>query len=123
MVRYLVGTKDQHDTNLYLFVLYHWTGMSDTVSCFVDKKEAKNLIDDVRSFCLLVAEVNHYSETPRHRVEFFDRMVPAIFTFLQQWGGARVPQDIRLSVVDGYSYFGFGHPPKFPPETILTGGD
>ena len=119
MVRYLLGTKEQRDINLYPFVLYHWTGMCDTISCFVDEKEANNWIDDVRIFCLLVAEVNHYSETPRHRVEFIDRIVPAIFTFLQRWGGARVPQDIRLSIVDGFSFFGFGHPPKFPPDTIF----
>ena len=119
MVRYLLGTIEQRDINLYPFVLYHWTGMCDTISCFVDEKEANNWIDDVRIFCLLVAEVNHYSETPRHRVEFIDRIVPAIFTFLQRWGGARVPQDIRLSIVDGFSFFGFGHPPKFPPDTIF----
>ena len=93
--------------------------MCDTISCFVNKKEANNWFDHVRIFCLLVAEVNHYSETPRHRVEFIDRIVPAIFTFLQRWGGARVPQDIRLSIVDGFSFFGFGHPPKFPPDTIF----
>ena len=119
MVRYLLGTKEQRDINLYPFVLYHWTGMCDTISCFVDEKEANNWIDDVRIFCLLVTEVNHYSETPRHRVEFIDRIVPAIVTFLERWGCARVPQDIRLSIVDGYGFFGFGHPPKFPPDTIF----
>ena len=123
MVRYLLGTEEQRDTNRYPFVLYHCTGMCDTVSCFVDQEQANNWIDDVKRFCNLVVEVNQYAETPRHRVEFFNRIIPDIFTFLKRWGGARVPQDIRFSVVDGYSYFGCGQPPEFPPEIIFTGSE
>ena len=123
MVRYLLGTEEQRDMNRYPFVLYHCTGICDTVSCFVDQEEANNWIDDVKRFCNLVAEVNQYAETPRHRVEFFNRIIPTIDTFLKCWGGASVPQDIRFSVVDGYSYFVCGQPPEFPPEIIFTGSE
>ena len=100
--------------------------LSDLHSCLSllqDREEANNWINDVKCFCNLVAEVNQYVESPQHRVKFFDRIVPDIYSFLKQWGGARVPQDIRFSVVDGYSYFGFGHLSEFPPETIWTGAD
>ena len=102
MVRYFLATEEQRDTNLYPFVLYHWTGMCDTVSCFLDQEEANNWIKDVNSFCNLAAEVNQYAETPCHRVEFFKIIVSTMCSFLKRWGGARAPQDIRFIVIDGY---------------------
>ena len=123
MVRYMLGTQEQHDMNRYPFVLYHWTGMYDTVSCFLDQEEANNWIDDVKRFCNLVSVVNQYADTPCHRVEFSERIIPNINSFLKRWGVARVPQDIRSSVRDSYSYFGLGEPPIFPPDIIWNGMD
>ena len=114
MVRYLLGAEEQCDTNRFPFILYHWTGMCNTVLSFLDQEQATNWFDDVKSFCNLVAEVNQYVESPQHRVKFFDRIVPDIYSFLKQWGGARVPQDKRFSV---------GHLPEFPTEIIWTGAD
>ena len=121
MVCYVLGTQEQQDTNRYPYVLYHWTGMTDTVSCFIDLEEANNWIYDVNSFCNVVAVANQYADTPRHCVEFIERIIPKINAFLNRWGLARVPQDIRSSVSDGYSYFGLGEPPIFPSDIIWNG--
>ena len=121
MVRYLLGTQEQHDKNRFPFVIYHWTGTCDTVSCFVDQEEANNWINDVKTFCNLVIEVNQYADTRRHRVEYLKMIIPNINSFLHRWGGARVPQDIRSSVRDGYSFFGLGQPPLFPPDIVWNG--
>ena len=121
MVRYLLGTQEQHDKNRFPFVIYHWTGTCDTVSCFVDQEEANNWINDVKTFCNLVIEVNQYADTRRHRVEYLKMIIPNINSFLHRWGGARVPQDIRSSVRDGYCFFGLGQPPLFPPDIVWNG--
>ena len=123
MVRYLLGTKEQRDTINFPFVLYHWTGLSDTVSCFTDRAEANKWINDVHKLCSLVAEVNQFADTPRHKGEFVEKIIPNTNLFCQRWGKARVPQDIRFSLLDGYSYFRIGDPPVFPPDIIWTEAD
>ena len=117
----MLGTQEQQDTKHYPYVLYHWTGMTDTELCFINLEEANNWINDVNSFCNVVAVANQYADTPRHRVEFIERIIPKINVFLNRWGLARVPQDIRSSVSDGYSYFGLGEPPIFPSDIIWNG--
>ena len=78
MVCYMLGTQEQQDTNRYPYVLYHWTGMTDTVSCFIGLDETNNWIDDVNSFCNVVAVANQYAYTPCHCVEFIERIIPNI---------------------------------------------
>lgn len=119
MVRYLLGTQEQHDKNRFPFVIYHWTGTCDTVSCFVDQEEANNWINDVKTFCNLVIEVNQYADTRRHRVEYLKMIIPNINSFLHRWGGARVPQDIRSSVRDGYFFFWFRSTTFIPTRHCL----
>ena len=119
----MLGTEEERDQNRFPFVLASVRGSNIVVACFRNDEEARNWSDDCDRHTTLVEEVNQYADTPRHRAEFIQRVIPLFASFLQQWGVDKVPQDIRSSIADGYAYFGIEDPPVFPSDDRFILGD
>ena len=86
------------------------------VGLFRTSEEGYIWLEDVGKFLRLTAYVNRqYADTPQHRERFISVILPAFDSFVQQWGIARVPHDIRASILDGYDYFDLQGAPSFPP--------
>ena len=95
-------------------------GLYLNVVVFHNKTEGRRWLSDADVYSNLVATVNQqHAGTPEHGEKFVSVILPAFNLFVQRWGIAKVPRDIRETILDGYTFFGLEDAPIFPPAIAV----
>ena len=110
-----LGTREEQDEVVYPIGIVRVSGRFTNTARFRSYGEASAWMTDCSNFCKVTASANEHDGDIRVHKRMFEGVVlPTLLAFMERWGAAKVPHDIRWSVSDGFNYFNLDGEPVFP---------